>query len=378
MALCRLQLSTTDLSQWRNRCVRLLPVLLLSLLTGCHSLNLEPASTWAKRGGVVMGEGAGVSGEVTPFQVPRELQKITLPSYVIEPPDILLIDAVKVVPKPPYKIEPLDVLQITVDGALPDQPISGLFAVDTGGMVQLGAAYGSVRAAGKSVEEAALAVERHLKAIVAQPKVTLSLAQTAGQQQIVGEHMVGPDGTVNLGTYGSVRVTGLTLEEARQAIEKHLEKDLLEPKIAVDVFAYNSKVYYVITEGGGSGDRLVRFPVTGNETVLDAIANVGGLAQISSKIIWVARPAPGEMDCDQILPVSYKDIARGGSTKTNWQLLPGDRVLIAEDRLVAFDATVNKLTAPFERMFGFILLGTQAVQTMQRFPGGLNNSSGGF
>ena len=47
---------------------------------------------------------------------PRELTKISLPTYVIEPPDVLLIDAVKVVPKPPYHIEPLDTLEIFVLG----------------------------------------------------------------------------------------------------------------------------------------------------------------------------------------------------------------------------------------------------------------------
>ena len=31
----------------------------------------------------------------------KELAKVSLPPYVIEPPDILLIDALRVVPKPP-------------------------------------------------------------------------------------------------------------------------------------------------------------------------------------------------------------------------------------------------------------------------------------
>jgi len=43
---------------------------------------------------------------------PRELSKVLLPAYTIEAPDILLIEAVKVVPKDPYSIEPLDLLQI--------------------------------------------------------------------------------------------------------------------------------------------------------------------------------------------------------------------------------------------------------------------------
>src|SRR6516225_1003029 len=34
--------------------------------------------------------------------IPRELAKVSMPEYVIEPPDILLIDAVRVIPLPPY------------------------------------------------------------------------------------------------------------------------------------------------------------------------------------------------------------------------------------------------------------------------------------
>jgi protein involved in polysaccharide export with SLBB domain len=141
----------------------------------------------------------------------------------------------------------------------------------------------------------------------------------------------------------------------------------------VDLLAYNSKAYYVVLEGGGNGDRVERFPVTGNDTVLDAIAQVGGLNQLSSRNVWVARPAPGHVGCDQILPVNWREITRGGSAKSNYQVLPGDRVFIAEDRMLAFGSTVDRLSAPFERMFGLLLLGTQTIQTMQRFPDGLNS-----
>src|SRR5690348_12424847 len=63
------------------------------LATGCHSQQLQPP---------------------VDSQVPRELAKVTLPTYVIEPPDILLVDALRVVPLPPYRIAPLDILFIEV------------------------------------------------------------------------------------------------------------------------------------------------------------------------------------------------------------------------------------------------------------------------
>ncbi len=56
---------------------------------------------------------------------PRELDKAILPQYRIEPPDILVIEALNLVPKPPYKLRVLDVLSIQVEGTLPDAPIQG-------------------------------------------------------------------------------------------------------------------------------------------------------------------------------------------------------------------------------------------------------------
>ena len=49
---------------------------------------------------------------------------VTHPTYTIAAPDILFIDAVRLIPKPPYRIEPLEVLLINVTDTLPNQPIS--------------------------------------------------------------------------------------------------------------------------------------------------------------------------------------------------------------------------------------------------------------
>lgn len=301
---------------------------------------------------------------------PSELRKTTLPTYVVAPPDILLIDAMKLVPKPPYLIQPLDVLQIVVVGTLLGQDIAGQFAVAPGGTIDLGPAYGKVTVAGQSVEDARSTIDKHLRRILREPEVSVVLAQSAGVQQIAGEKIVGPDGTVNLGTYGSVYVAGLTLAEVQDAVEAQLSKTLLDPRVSVDVFAYNSKVFYIVSQGAGLGDGITRVPITGNETVLDAIAQVNGLSRLASKKIWIARPVPGARKCEQILPVNWNEITSSAGSATNYQILPGDRVFIAENKLIALDALLTKITAPAERLFGFSLLGTQTISNINNFPMG--------
>ncbi|MCC6127051.1 MAG: hypothetical protein IT426_18990, partial [Pirellulales bacterium] len=76
---------------------------------------------------------------------PREVEKVSLPAYVVEPPDMLSIEMLKMVPKPPYLIDVYDVLQIRASFALPDQPINDFYIVEAEGVVNLGPAYGNVR-----------------------------------------------------------------------------------------------------------------------------------------------------------------------------------------------------------------------------------------
>jgi len=316
--------------------------------------------------------------------VPTEKDKSSLPSYTIEPPDILYIEALRVVPKPPYHIQPSDELQIIVEGTPDTAPIfSGTpnfrgFFVDPDGRVELGPRYGKVKVGGLTVDEATATIRDFLKQTVAEPEVSVNLVSTTGLQPVSGEHLVSPDGTVNLGTYGLVYVAGMTLEEAKLAIEGQLGKFLDSPKVSPSVFAYNSQVYYVVTQDAGSGDNIARLPITGNETVLDAISQINGLTRVSSKNIWIARPAPSGAGCDVILPVNWKEITAGASTATNYQVLPGDRIFIAENKLIALDAALNTFIAPFERVFGVTLLGTQTVQTINRFPLGISGLGSGF
>jgi polysaccharide export outer membrane protein len=299
-------------------------------------------------------------------KLPKELAKVLMPPYVIETPDILSITAVKVIPKPPYRIEPLDGLLIQVPKAFASEPINGIFVVEPGGTVNLGLTYGSVSVVGLTLEEAKKAIEKRLEQILKNPEASVSLAMSQGLQQIRGDHLVRPDGTVSLGTYGSVRVSGLTIPQARAVIEEHLKQFLANPVIAVDVVGYNSKVYYVIIDLAGSGQQVVRLPLTGNETVLDALSQLNGLPfPASKKHIWVARPAPAEMHCDQVLPVNWGAITQCGETATNYQLLPGDRLYVQGDTLVATDTFLAKLLSPAERVMGALLLGSSTYQALR-------------
>ncbi len=284
----------------------------------------------------------------------HELAMRPLPSYRIEPPDVINIDLPRLVPLPPYRAAVYDVLMIHVSNALSDQPIDGYFMVEADGVVNLGPAYGTARVKGLTLPQAKKAIEKKLDMVVHEPEVSVQLARVYGSQQVSGQYLVGPDGTINLRSYGLVRMTGLTVPEAQAALEKHLAKYLVAPELSVDVVAFSSKVYYVITQGAGLGDNVRRFPITGNETVLDAISQINGLSQLSSTKIWISRPSAADAKKGTILPVDWKAITQRGATASNYQILPGDRVFIAEDHLVTLNNDVSKAISPAERVLGFI------------------------
>jgi polysaccharide export outer membrane protein len=314
---------------------------------------------------------------VDPGSVPHEFSQVSLPPYVIEPPDVLVINAVRLVPKPPYRIAPLDVLGIQVpdgpDGkprTLPGQPIAGLYSVDPDGTVNLGFTYGVVKVDGLTLAEAKKAIYKHLvvdtKKLLENIDVIVVLAETRALQQIRGPHLVHSDGTVTLGIYGSVYVDNLTIAEAKAAIEEHLSHYLVKPEVSVDVSGFNSKVYYVVTDGGGQGEPVTRLPMTGKTTVLDALSQINGLPPVASKCnVYIVRPAPAGSCSETVLKVNWNGIVRRGETATNYQVLPNDRIYVMADPLVTFDTGLARFISPIERVLGVTLLGDSVVRQFQ-------------
>jgi polysaccharide export outer membrane protein len=241
--------------------------------------------------------------KIAKTNLPRELQKTTMPEYVVEPPDLITVEVLE---------------------ALPGRPISG-------------------------------------------------------------ERLVRPDGKISLGFYGEIFVAGLTTSEIKEKIVLHLRKyisddvlglwkedekthELIEvppresDRVFVDVTAYNSKVYYVQGDVAAPG----KMPITGNETVLDAINYAGGLIPTAApQNIRLVRPAPPGACCEQVLPVNLAAIVSAGDTTTNYQLMPGDRLVVYRDPIVRTTIFIDRLAAPFQTVINSILQYSFAARSVK-------------
>ena len=202
---------------------------------------------------------------------------------------------------------------------------------------------------------------------------------------ISGERLVRPDGKITLGFYGEVYVAGLTIPEVKEKIVLHLRKYLsdeilglfeedpktgkpvpIDPKdtdrVFVDVTAYNSKNYYVLGDVGAPG----KLPITGNETVLDALQYAGGLLPTAApQNIRLVRPAPPGACCEQLLPVNIAAITSGGDPTTNYQLMPGDRLVVYRDPIVRTTIFLDRITAPFQTVLQSILQSSFTIRSVQ-------------
>jgi polysaccharide export outer membrane protein len=245
--------------------------------------------------------------KIAKSNLPTEFKKVSMPDYVVEPPDLLIVEVLE---------------------ALPGRPISG-------------------------------------------------------------ERLVRPDGKISLGFYGEVYVTGLTTDEIKEKIVLHLRKYLpdavlglveedidretgkiiyknIDPRdsnrVFVDVTAYNSKFYYVEGDVAAPG----KMPVTGNETVLDAINYAGGLlATAAPTNIRLVRPAPPGACCEQTLPVNLAAIISAGDPTTNYQLMPGDRLVVYRDPIIRTTIFIDRLAAPFQTVINSMLQYGFAVRTVK-------------
>lgn len=215
--------------------------------------------------------------------------------------------------------------------------------------------------------------------------ISVEVLEALPGRPISGERLVRPDGTMTLGFYGDLYVSGLTLKEIKEKVIIHMRKFVSDEslglvaedpetgkeiavapadsdRVFVDVASFNSQVYYVLGDVNSPG----RLPLTGNETVLDAITYAGGLdPNASVNNIRLVRPAPPGSSQPQLLPVNIAAIQQAGDTTTNYQLMPGDRIFVYRDPIVRTTIFLNRLAAPFNTVVNTILTYSFAARNVK-------------
>ncbi len=165
--------------------------------------------------------------------------------------------------------------------------------------------------------------------VVEPPDELEIVVRPAPASMTLSTFIVRSDGNVDLGFGGDVYVAGLTLAQVEQKIAHHFEAardDRGREPVDVSVRLVNgsqSKFFYVLGTVSNQG----KFPITGNETVLDGILTAGLRSNSLPEKSYLVRPHPNG-GADQIYKIDWISIKERGDTLTNYQLFPGDRIVV--------------------------------------------------
>ncbi len=138
---------------------------------------------------------------------------------------------------------------------------------------------------------------------------------------------VTPDGLVSVGLVGPVKIGGLTLQGATEAIEAKLKKYIINPKVTLIPTEIHSSTFSIVGKVGVPGT----YPIRNNTRLTDAIAMAQGFSvgefkgdtveMADLEHAFIARKG-------KVLPVNFVEAIRKGNALHNVPLKHGDYIYI--------------------------------------------------
>lgn len=135
---------------------------------------------------------------------------------------------------------------------------------------------------------------------------------------------VRPDGRLSFSLVGDIHAVGLTPAELQTVMEEALGAyiDIIPGEVSVVVDAVHSYQVSVLGQVRLPG----RFEFRNQVTVLDALAEAGGLTEFAAASeILIMRPYRGETEK---IPFDYTRMVRSGGNEGRVLIFPGDIILV--------------------------------------------------
>lgn len=157
-----------------------------------------------------------------------------------------------------------------------------------------------------------------------------------GQADMSGDFRVDALGELTVPLAGRVRIAGLTLDQARNAVAAHLADGYLKnPQVFLDVKTFASRR----VEVSGAVQKPASYPLLSAEmSVSEMLVQAGGLLEPSTPRAEIWRDREGRRE---VLPVDL-DRLRRGDPSADLALLPGDHLYVPVAELVFVDGQVQK------------------------------------
>lgn len=165
----------------------------------------------------------------------------------------------------------------------------------------------------------------------------------AGPSEITGRHLVGPDGRIDLGKLGRVRVDGKTTTEIVAAVAERAE--LAAAAVQVAIRAYRSQQVYLVGEVHGL-QRAV--PYQGPERVVDLLQRAGGLTSGAALgDVFLVRSHLADGRSPEVLRVDVQAVLSKRDLRTNYVVQPFDEISVGESKQSIFSRNLPPWFVPF-------------------------------
>jgi polysaccharide export outer membrane protein len=159
------------------------------------------------------------------------------------------------------------------------------------------------------------------------------------QESLSGKFSVEADGSFSFPLIGRVTAGGLTLRQLEAELKRLLKEGFFkDPQLSVSIEQYRSQRVFIVGEVRSPGT----YPLTGDMTLIEAIARAGSTLPSASDEVLLVRGKPGATsgptmptgEGNDINRIDLKELQSGNAFKQNLQLQDGDTIFVARAETV--------------------------------------------
>jgi polysaccharide export outer membrane protein len=162
---------------------------------------------------------------------------------------------------------------------------------------------------------------------------------------------VGPDGTVTLRLVGTVKVGGLSLDEATSAIKAKASVPLNHPELSLTLKEFVKPHFTIYGEVQKPGV----YDMHGGVTVLQAIAISGGQKETSKQTqVVLLRKVSGDMA--EVKVINTKTMSTADGVREDFALKPDDMIIVPKNKLGKVEPYVRVTSMGLTGLWGVAVL----------------------
>jgi protein involved in polysaccharide export with SLBB domain len=168
------------------------------------------------------------------------------------------------------------------------------------------------------------------------------LVSVTNRPELSAARPIGPDGRIDMGTLGRLRIEGRTVPEVTRLVAAVAGES--PDRVQISVSQFNSQQVYLF----GPGIMPQRsVPYRGQETVVDLLQRVGGTRPgAAPNHVYVVRPHVADNKAPEVFHADLQGILTGQDSTTNVRLQPFDEIHVGETRQASFEKYIPPLFRP--------------------------------